>query len=252
VGIRVSNYNVCWTRHVGESRSDQPRDVKAVTASGIRWNLRLFDELVAPGMSAFTAAKIPEIAPRHPEAEHWLANYTLNAMLRGRFRRPADQYAFNALRRISTAYEEYAIAASRTGEYLAVRNDAHPAVRTYLSALRHWESCLAAAWQALSTFHHWTGQRSHEPDDRTAEQRVNALHNASKHAEGMIRRGQMPKSGPLAMWLTNDGLRSKDQRLSWLELAEVLDELGSFADLVQDPRGMTDAGARLGPDGTGR
>ncbi|MGD9704445.1 MAG: hypothetical protein AB7Q42_12920 [Acidimicrobiia bacterium] len=225
--------------------------MKAVSATGTHWNLRLFDELVAPGMSAFTSAEIPEIASRHPEAEHWLANYTLNALLRGRFRRPTDQYALNALRRISTAYEEYAIASRRTDEYLALRSDTNPAVRVYLSALQHWENVLAAAGQALSTFHLWTGQRPHERDDGTAEQRVNALHNASKHAEGLIRGGQMPKSGPLAVWLTNDGLRSKGQRLSWKELAELLDELGSLADLVQDPRGVTNPSVNSGPDETG-
>ena len=99
--------------------------------------------------------------------------------------------------------------------------------------------CVAAAWQAVAAWMKLTGEKAFEPDAGcpSAEERLNHLYNWSKHTDGkIVTPGEMPESGPLALWLTNQGLRTVKHILTWPELAEVLDDLGKAADLLQDPK----------------
>ena len=45
----------------------------------------------------------------------------------------------------------------------------------------------------------------------------------------------MPAIGPLAMWLTNEGLQTVDLALTWRELADLIGDLGRAATSLQDP-----------------
>ena len=67
------------------------------------------------------------------------------------------------------------------------------------------------------------------------EKRLNDLYTESKHAESRIENGQMPKTGPLPVWLDNAGLRSTDAKLSFAEMAHVLTQLGEWARALEDP-----------------
>lgn len=206
------------------------------------WNWAIFDEYMATEASAFTAAEIPEIGPTHPESKHWVSNYFLTSVLRAQYGSPTRELVATLLRRVTIAFEEYDLAKARTDEFVQRRLDGEQPMRVYLSALHHWEQCVAAAWQAVAAWMKTTGLQAFEPDPLapSAEQRLNHLYNWSKHTESkVVTPGQMPDSGPLAMWLTNDGLRSVDHLLTWKELAEVLDELAKAADILQDPKALS-------------
>ena len=202
----------------------------------------VFDEFMATDASGFTEAAVPEIGSTHPGSKHWVSNYFLNSVFRGQYGSPTRELVAVLLRRVTIAFEEYDLAKARTDEFVQRRLDGQQPMRVYLSALHHWEQCVAAAWQAVAAWTKLTGEQAFEPDadSPSAEERLNHLYNGSKHTDSkIVTPGQMPESGPLAVWLTNEGLRSVEHLLTWSELAEVLDELAKAADLLQDPKALT-------------
>ena len=48
----------------------------------MRWNPLLLDKHIAPAISSFTSASIPDLAGHFPQADYWPVNYFLNATLR--------------------------------------------------------------------------------------------------------------------------------------------------------------------------
>ena len=208
-----------------------------------RWNWASFDDFMATDASGFTEAEVPEIGSTHPESKHWVSNYFLNSVLRAQYGSPTRELVAALLRRVTIAFEEYELAKARTDEFVQRRLDGQQPMRVYLSALHHWEQCVAAAWQAVGAWMKLTGEQAFEPDtdSPSAEERLNHLYNWSKHTDSkIVTSDQMPEAGPLAVWLTNEGLRSVEHLLTWSELAEVLEELAKLADLLQDPKALSE------------
>lgn len=205
-----------------------------------QWNWEMFDKYLATDVSRFTAAAIPGIGSKHPESTHWVFNYFLNLNLRGQFDSPTRELVGVFLRRLTIAFEEYDLAKARTDEFIERRTDGEQAMRVYVSALHHWEQCVAATWQAIAAVTKPSGQKLFKADDGSVEQRLNHIYNWSKHTEEKLDPDQVPDLGPLAVWLTNEGLQSlKDCVLTWSELAEMLEALALVADRLQDPIGVS-------------
>ncbi len=100
------------------------------------------DTFVAPHMSAFTNASIPDVSADNPH--RWLSAFILNSMVRAQVAAPDRQYMFNFLRRAEAAFEEYGVARQRTLDFLA----APDSVSQYVAAIFHWEVFLSQCWQA--------------------------------------------------------------------------------------------------------
>jgi hypothetical protein len=69
---------------------------------------------------------------------------------------------------------------------------------------------------------------------------LNFLYNRSKHAEKSINGAFYPEDSTLCLWLCNNGLKvtsdhQTDGHLTFLEMFGVLEDLGKWADRVQDP-----------------
>jgi hypothetical protein len=204
-------------------------------AMTVSWNWEIIDERIAMDMSLFTEADIPDVGPRHPDAEHWIWHYFANTVVRARFDGAPDRYAALMIRRITISFEEYELARTRTSEFLDRRAAGGQPIREYLSALHHWEQVVAAVWQCSEAMMKWTGQQMFKGGDGSAAERMHHLYNRSKHTDKAVRSGQMPPKGQVAMWLTNEGLRTTEQAMEWAELADALDELGKTASILQDP-----------------
>ena len=194
----------------------------------------LLDNYVAPDMSKFTVASIPDMSEVDKEQAYWLANFFLNNIAGPvQYVSPNYQQLFNFLRRSHAAFTEYAIARETSLGYLTDhRPDRH--VLRYVEAVNHWEAFLAYAWQAFS----FVGRGEKvwfEPQDGSVLQRLNALYNRSKHAEKAIERGDYVGQSPLCVWLTNAGLTSTDATLTFPEIAEILVQMARMASSIQDP-----------------
>lgn len=191
------------------------------------------DRFIAPELSKFRTAVIPDATSVDAEQEHWLANFILNTLLRVEVPTPQRQQMFNFLRRSHVAFAAYAAAREST---LAFLDDRERNLR-YIDAVGHWEAFLAHAWQAYAFL--GRGQAIwFAPGDGSILQRLHALHTRAKHAEAAIERGEFVEDAPLCVWLTDDGLRSTDSQLSFAEAAEVLSDLARWASAVQDPLTM--------------
>jgi hypothetical protein len=80
-----------------------------------------------------------------------------------------------------------------------------------LSALKHFENCLAAAYQGHEVLFGLTGSDFADkktPGRAELNSRMQRLYNKSKHVEGMIR-AQSFQGDTVALWISNEGLRDR-------------------------------------------
>jgi len=199
----------------------------------IQYSAKILDENIAPGVSTFTVAEIPDMSAHAPESKFWIANYFLNCTYNARFSPPMHSYAFNFLRRCVCAFKEHEHARARTLEFLAGggQSPSH-----YIMALFHWETFLGQCWHAYALLIAAWGGQAFQKNDGSLEQRLNSLYNQMKHVESRIDNGQLIPGATVPVWLENDGLRSIDTRLSFSETADVLKDLAKYADALMDPR----------------
>lgn len=202
------------------------------------------DKYVAPEISSFTAASIPDVSAISAEQGHWLANFILSSGFRVTMDDQLRRTLYNFLRRTEAAFREYEAARQSTLKYLANRD----AVSEYLVAIEHWEVFLSQAYQAWCLLAR--GQRVlFEPGDGSIAQRLNLLYNRAKHAEKAITSQQLPPDGTLPVWLKNDGLLCVESSLTFEEIAEILTDLAHWAEAVQDPLTMREKILALAADG---
>ncbi len=150
------------------------------------------DTFIAPELSGFTQADIPDMSRHSSQSSHWLGNHVLNIMLRGSWTPPLSAYVFNFLRRATYAFKEHEKARRASLASLAIRNQSAP---TYAEALFHWETFLAQSWHALKLLEKAFELRLFEKGDDSAIERLNGLYNQMKHVESRIENGQMPTQG---------------------------------------------------------
>jgi hypothetical protein len=191
---------------------------------------------MAPEMSKFTSATIPDLSAIDSDQEHWLENYILNSIMRATLQSPDRQRLFNFLRRSHSAFEEYAAARELTLAYLA-----EPERKLgYLKAMGHWEALLGYIWQAYRLILPKQLADLYKPRDNSFFERLNHLYNKGKHLEEKILEGKYFEDSPLCIWLTNEGLKSTDEEVTFEEVVETLKQLAQLAAAVQDPLTMRD------------
>jgi hypothetical protein len=199
----------------------------------ITFSAQIRDNHIAPGVSSFTSAEIPDMSQYTKESPHWVANFFLNSAFTAKFRPPMDVYAYNFLRRAQFAFTEHALARESTLRFLEGGNQS---VTRYVEALHHWESFLGQAWHAYALLQKAWGGKGFDKGDGSVEQRLNAIYNQMKHVESRIDNAQMQPGATVPVWLENQGLRSIDANLTYAESGEVLMELAKYADALMNPK----------------
>jgi hypothetical protein len=198
----------------------------------VRFTASFLDRHIAPSVSTFTSAEIPDMSSWSNESSHWIANYILNSAFSASFAPPMNAYAYNYLRRAQYAFSEHHLARLST---LAFIGGCGQSPRVYVDALFHWECFLGQTWHAFALLiTAWEG-RAFDKNDGSVEQRLNALYNQMKHVESRIENGQMIPGATVPVWLENEGLRSVDANLTYTETAEVLKEIAKYADALSNP-----------------
>lgn len=202
----------------------------------LQFSAEILDGNIAPGVTEFTSADIPDVSNWAPESRSWIANYFLNCLV-ARPAFPHHAYYHNFLRRTVYAFKEHEQARTKTLEFLGTGGD-EPS--TYAMALFHWETFLGQSWHAYALLSAaWKGNTKsvYKPHDGSIEQRLNALYDQMKHVESRIlTAGQMLPGATVPVWLENAGLCSVDTHLSFAETAEVLKDLAKYADALMDPK----------------
>jgi hypothetical protein len=200
----------------------------------VQFSSALTDTLIAPYMSKFTAAEIPDMSGRFDQSRYWLSNYILNAMLRLKFTGNLYQHAFNFLRRAEAAYSEHELARAATIEFLA---GSRQSPSKYTAAIRHWEYFLGQAWHSyllLASFVGHPRKALFQTGDGSKEEKLQVLYTCAKHAESVIDSG-LPETLTMPIWLCNEGLSCMKQSLTWAETESILQEIGIWAQRIMDP-----------------
>ncbi|TAJ19391.1 MAG: hypothetical protein EPO47_07845 [Rugosibacter sp.] len=203
----------------------------------VTYGAEVRDTHIAPGVSSFTSAEIPDMSDYTKESPHWVGNFFLNSTFRAKFKAPMDAYAYNFLRRAQFAFTEHDLARKATLGFL---DGGSQSVTRYVEALFHWECFLGQAWHAyalLTTA--WEG-KAFQKNDGSVEQRLNAMYNQMKHVESRIENAQMLPGATVPVWLENQGLRSVDANLTFTETADVLKDLAKYANALMDPKTAKD------------
>ena len=199
----------------------------------IQYSTDILDTNIAPGVSKFTMADIPNMSNWSSESTSWIANYFLNTTYDAKFAPAMHAYAYNFLRRAVYAFKEHENARIKTLEFLAT---SPPSPSHYVMALFHWETYLGQCWHAYALLvKAWDG-RAFDKNDGSVEQRLNALYNQMKHVESRIDNGQMIPGATVPVWLENEGLCSIDTRLTYAETGEILKDIAKYADVLMNPK----------------
>jgi hypothetical protein len=199
----------------------------------LRFTADVTDNYVAPEISKFDRAEIPDMSATQPESLDWMSSYVRSSVLRGAAPSPQREYRFSFLRRATIVYSEHGLARQATLAYLESEEQSFG---KYFMAIHHWEQFLTAAWHALEALRYaaFVG-RLHVQGDGSIAQRLHSLYYQTKHTEGRITSGQMPPQALLAVWLCNSGLRSHDSELTFAETGEIVAKLGDWAHVAVDP-----------------
>ena len=127
----------------------------------VQFSTVILDTHIAPGVSAFTSAEIPDMTAWSKESSHWIANFFLNSAFSGSFTPPMNAYAYNFLRRAQFAFSEHDLARRSTLAFIA---NGGQSPRGYADALFHWERFLGQAWHGFSIL--ITAGRKRLPEER--------------------------------------------------------------------------------------
>jgi hypothetical protein len=192
------------------------------------------DHFVAHKLSSLTHCGACELPPESA----WLNTFILNSAFKARLEPKQRAYAFNVIRRTLGAFVAYRQARAELDEYISTgRNVFTP----YFRALLNFEISLAQCYQGYELVMTAKGEGFYTKGDGSALQRLNALYRDSKHMDERIENGQLPETATAALWITNTGLESTQASLSFVELGELLMQLGDIAQTLSG-LGMQPAG----------
>lgn len=208
----------------------------------VQFSSEIVDRHIAPGVSSFTTAEIPDMSTWAKESPHWIAHFFLNSAFTAAFKPPMNAFAFNFLRRAQFAFLEHRHARSMTLDFLSGGGQL---ATTYCAALHHWESFLGQAWHGYAILLKAFQGTAFKKGDGSLEERLNHFYNVMKHTESRIENEQILPGATVPVWLANDGLRSVDAVLTYRETAEVLEQLAVWANALMDPRTAREAFAKL-------
>jgi hypothetical protein len=197
----------------------------------MQFSAYVLNRYIAPDVSDFTSAEIPDMSAYDKESQHWVANFFLNSLLRGEYPAPVGSYMYNYFRRAEAAFREHSEARKATLHFLEGRQSP----TRYAKALHHWEIFLGQAWHGFKILEKCFQFKIFVKGSGSVEERLNHFYNAMKHVESRIENGQILTGATVPAWLTNGGLRSTEAEFSYAETGEVLTEVAKWAKVFSDP-----------------
>lgn len=202
----------------------------------MRWNPDLLEKHIAPGIASFTAAVIPDLTGRFPQAEYWAINYFLNASFRLAWPDRRRQVVVAFLRRASHAYATYHEARQITLEYLDGNDPLNPQIGRYYKAIAKWETFAVDITISCDLFKWWNLRRgAFSKNDGSKECRLYEIGNKVKHVPSCVDSGQCSVNDTLPLWISAAGINSFGLVVTYEEAAEILSDICRLADEFQDP-----------------
>lgn len=195
------------------------------------------DQYIAPELSRFKEAEIPDLTKEFDHAPHWIANSLLNRAFRWRLPGDMGRFMLAYVRRVQHAFSAYHAARQTTADYLTSRMDVQPSWRTYYRALEQWENFTLQCVIAIDLMRKLAEADLFDKKDLNmpAIGRLYGIGNKVKHLESRDGNDEENVNNTVPLWLSNDGLQSYGLSLTYIEAADELRRLSGWANKMQDP-----------------
>lgn len=185
----------------------------------------VWNDYIAPGIAQIERQTMPNI-PRKidPDPLQFVITSILITIPKS-----SRVRAFNFIRRSSDALSEYR---SARRAYCRFFDERSP--HLYLEALHHFEICLACAYQGHELLFGMTGRPFFDKTMSGRAElnyRMQRLYNSSKHTEGLVKASAF-SGDTVAMWISNIGLETRSERMSFDELAHIISDMSLTAWLM--------------------
>jgi hypothetical protein len=179
------------------------------------------DTFVSQDLSKLTSCDPQSLASEFPERSYWLNQFVLRRIFHNHIAEQHAALTFVLVRRAEAAIDEWELACEAARQGVQKPSG-------YFKTLRHLESCLAALWQGLDS-----GRRALATDlftkgDGSVYERLNWLYNKGRHFDPQA----LPQGDLHALWLTNDGLHSREHAVTFEEMRDALKVVGGMVDKI--------------------
>jgi len=198
----------------------------------VQFGNHFLDTLLAPGLSSFNEAEVPDLSGDCPQADHWLSNLFLNSLLGPRYNDTWKQAAVAFIFRTQTALRAYRAGRAKTLECVDAFEPGRPASRLYFEAVSQWEAVLLNVQIAIDLYLKVMDPNGVETDDAS---RIRKAANRVKHFAEDVERGKNSGDLTVPLWLARDRIKTRIAEVTFEELAENIREMGRAADLLQNP-----------------
>lgn len=197
------------------------------------WNPDILNFWVAPGQADLVVVDIPDLTSEFPTIEEIAPYHILQSVM---FKRYNEQFRFkvlNFLYRNYAAFQFYHEARAKSVEFTLGRIPGEPRISLYMDSVRLWEACIHNLRIAMEIWSAKFGEKHFVKGSGTVEERIWELCNDIKHdVEGLA-------SGTL--WIETSGLRTRNWKISFEELAGEIRALAIAARIAAFPDAGVDA-----------
>jgi len=203
------------------------RNVLLAAGRNLRPTDYFLDNFVAPKLSQLTKCGARDLGT----TPNWLGTFILRDVFQGAYNPNARAFGFNFIRIVTGERHEYEKGRQKLHEHLATPRS-H--ISAYFEAILSFEICISQSYQALKFLMTFGGERLFDGEAESNEKSLNEIYNTTKHMDERIQAGTIPKESTSGIWITDLGLESHDGSLSFVGLAEVIDDLSRLAGKIAD------------------
>ena len=199
--------------------------------ASMKWYDSALGKLIAPQLGQLTSCGADEL----PERENLLPEFVVNSIFKVKYDDRFKKNALNLIRRVDHAALAYTAGRTCLLDYLS--DTPGKRVTAYFGAVSYFEIHVAqlnlARWLAMRIDRYPDGGTSLVSKGSDCfDARLQELHNQVKQLHDKITKGELPEGNTVAIWLTNDGLESKDWAVTFSELREHLMQCYEVARVV--------------------
>ncbi len=178
------------------------------------------DAFVSQELSRLTACAPQSLATEFPLRSQWLDRFVLQRIINDHVREGYVPLAFIVVRRAEAAVDEWELACASAHDVRCPSG--------YFRMLRHLENCIAALWQGMDFCRKVTGKNLFEKSDDTFYRRLNEVYNCGRH----FNPSNIPRGDLHGLWISNDGLHSRNYAITFFELFNALRDLARAAEML--------------------
>ena len=202
----------------------------------IRYSSKVLDRYVAPGISSFSKAEIPDLQTQFPSHKYWMTLHLLGNILKP-VKTPYRQYATSLVYRVRMCFAYYHSAKEYTLKYLENLDPASPSLGTYYKAISLWESAFLNWSICADIVRKLSNEKVFEEKDGSSAQRAYDIANQIKHWGDRIRLRKAEES-PIPIWLTNEGFSSASLKLAYHEFSDLVEDAARLPDEILTTKGL--------------